>query len=336
MAFEQQEVHLVSRPTGIPTADNFKLTNGTISEIKEGQFLARTLWLSVDPYMRGRMKAGKSYVEPFTIGKPLQGGCIGQVIKSKNNNFEEGQYISTMGPWAEFFVSNGEDAQIVDASVPLQHYLGALGMPGLTAYAGIRRIAKPEQGQTIFVSSASGAVGSMVCQLCKARGCSVIGSSGSSDKIRWLKETLRLDAVINYKEQDSLSQALADAAPDGIHVYWDNVGAEHLEAAIDNLKTHGLIVGCGMIASYNSEEPPKAPRNLMQIIAKRLTFQGMLVFDHSDLRSEFIKEAETLLNAGTLVIEETIVEGLENAPQAFLGLFEGKNLGKMLVRVAMD
>ena len=241
-----------------------------------------------------------------------------------------------MGPWAEFFVSNGQDVQVVDASVPLQHYLGALGMPGLTAYAGIQRIAKPETGQTIFVSSASGAVGSMVCQLCKARGCSVIGSSGSSDKIRWLKETLALDAVINYKEQDSLSQALANAAPDGIHLYWDNVGAEHLEAAIDNLKTYGRIVGCGMIASYNSEEPPKAPRNLMQIIGKRLTFQGMLVFDHSDLQSEFIKEAKTLLAEGNLVIEETIIEGLENAPQAFLGLFEGNNLGKMLVRVATD
>lgn len=333
MTVTTKEIHLKARPSGTPDESHFELKEIELPKLADGEIRVQNSWMTVDPYMRGRMREGKSYIEPFEVGEALSGEAIGTVVESRAKNLSEGTTVSSMFGWREQYVADADTVRSIPAEVPAQHYLGVLGMPGLTAYAGIRRIAQPKKNETIFVSAASGAVGSIVCQLARLNGCKVIGSSGSNEKLEWLKKSAGVDEVINYKECDSLSEALAAAAPNGIDIYWDNVGAEHLEAAIANLNNRGRIVACGMIAGYNSEEPPAAPRNLMQIVAKRLTIQGLLVFDHQDLQGEFLSEMTPLVKEEKIAFKETVVEGLENAPSAFLGLFEGENLGKMLVKL---
>lgn len=334
---KSQQIELVSRPEGKPETANFRVRTVELSPIEEGQFLVKNHWMSVDPYMRGRMEAGESYVPPFEIDQPLEGGCVGEVVASRNSDFKEGKYVLGNLGWREYWKSDGEGVRIVDPDIaPLQSYLGVLGMPGLTAWAGLNRIAKLKErkpNSTVFVSAASGAVGSLVCQLAKAHGCRVVGSAGRPEKIEWLKDKAGIDAVINYKQVDNLTEELQSLAPDGIDVYFDNVGAEHLEAAIECMNVFGVCVECGMIATYNATEPPAAPRNLFKLIAKRIRMEGFLVFDHDDAQDEFIAEMAPLIKDGSIVWEETVTEGLENAPDAFLGLFEGSNLGKSLVRI---
>ncbi len=333
-ALQSKQIELSSRPDGVPTKDNFSLATAELSPISDGEILVRNQWMSVDPYMRGRMKAGDSYVPAFEIGEALEGGCIGEVIESNNKHFELGdQVLGNLG-WREYWKSDGKGVQKLDPGLaPIQAYLGALGMTGMTAWVGLKRIAKLRPNSTVFVSAASGAVGSMVCQIAKANDCKVIGSAGKDEKIQWLKEKAGVDAVINYKATDNLTEELGKLAPDGVDVYFDNVGSDHLEAAIDHMNDFGCIVCCGMISTYNATQPPAAPRNLFKIISKRLRMQGFIVRDHINDFQSFIKDVSPLIKSGQMIWEETVTEGLENAPDAFIGLFKGDNLGKSLVHI---
>jgi NADPH-dependent curcumin reductase CurA len=328
------QIELASRPEGRPVASNFRSRTVALSPIEDGEFLVKNHWMSVDPYMRGRMKAGDNYVAAFEIDEPLEGGCVGEVVQSRHAGFHEGQFVLGQSGWRQFWKSDGEGVQIVDPNVaPLQAYLGVLGMTGMTAWVGLNKIAKLKPNSTVFVSAASGAVGSVVCQLAKAKDCRVIGSAGKLEKIEWLKATAGIDDCFNYKEVDNLAGKLASLAPDGIDVYFDNVGGDHLEAAIEVMNDFGVCVECGMISTYNATEPPPAPRNLFKVIAKRIRMQGFIVRDHMDAKDAFVAEMAPLVQAGKIVGEETVTEGLENAPDAFIGLFEGTNLGKSLVRI---
>lgn len=331
---KSMQVELASRPEGEPSEGNFAVNTVEISPIVDGEILVRNQWMSVDPYMRGRMKDGDSYVRPFQIGEALEGGCIGKVVESRNDCFSKGDYVLGNLGWREYWKSSGEGVQKLDPEeAPLQSYLGVLGMTGMTAWVGLKRIAHLSPGSTVFVSAASGAVGSMVAQIAKANDCQVVGSAGTAEKIQWLRQKAGVDAVINYKTTDNLSKELGKLTPDGIDVYFDNVGGEHLEAAIDHMKDFGCIVCCGMISTYNATDPPAAPRNLFKVIAKRLRMQGFIVRDHMTDHDEFVRDVSSLIHTNKIVWEETITEGLENAPKAFIGLFKGDNLGKSLVRI---
>lgn len=334
---KSRQIELASRPEGVPTLDNFSLKTVELSPIGDTEILVRNQWMSVDPYMRGRMKQGNNYVPPFEIGKPLGGGCIGEVIESNNDQFKVGdQVLGNLG-WREYWKSDGNNVKKLEAELaPTQAYLGALGMTGLTAWVGLKRIAELERGSTVFVSAASGAVGSMACQIAKANGCKVIGSSGKEEKIEWLRRKAGIETVINYKTTDDLSKELGELAVDGVDVYFDNVGSTHLEAAIDHMNNFGCIVCCGMISTYNATEPMAAPRNLFKVIGKRLRLQGMIVGDHLADREEFVRDVSTLIREGKIVWQDTITDGLENAPSAFIGLFNGDNLGKALVRLSYE
>ncbi|TWT91176.1 NADP-dependent oxidoreductase [Neorhodopirellula pilleata] len=334
-ATQSKEIVLASRPDEMPKPENFRSSTATLTPINDGEFLVKNQWMSVDPYMRGRMKDGDSYVKPFQIDEPLEGGCVGEVVESQNSKFNVGDIVLGNFGWREYWKSNGHGTTIVDAKrVPPQTYLGVLGMTGMTAWVGLNVIAKLQSGSTVFVSAASGAVGSIVVQLAKAKGCRVIGSAGHSDKIAWLEANTKIDAVINYKETDDLLRALSSAAPDGIDVYFDNVGGDHLEAALAAMNDFGCCVECGMISTYNASEPPAAPRNLANVIGKRIRMQGFIVRDHMDSRDEFIGDMIPLIDSKQVVWEESVVDGIENAPDAFIGLFKGHNLGKQLVRIA--
>ncbi len=334
-ATKSQQVELASRPSGVPTSSNFRLTTAEVSAIEEGEFLVKNRWMSVDPYMRGRMKEGDSYVPPFRIGDPLEGGCIGEVVESRHDKFHVGDIVLGNLGWREYWKSTGQGVTVVDPDLaPIQSYLGVLGMTGMTAWVGLTKIAQLKSDSTVFVSAASGAVGSIVCQLAKAKSCRVIGSAGQPRKIEWLRQKAGIDAVINYKQTDDLAIDLAKHAPDGIDVYFDNVGTDHLEAAIEVMNDFGCCVECGMISTYNATEPPAAPRNLFKVIGKRIRMQGFIVRDHMDAQDEFIHEMSSLIKDGKVVWEESITEGLANASEAFIGLFEGDNLGKQLVHIS--
>lgn len=329
-----RQIELKSRPKGVPTEANFQLGEETLSPIVDGEFLVQNEWMSVDPYMRGRMNESASYVQPFQIGKPLEGGCVGKVIESLNDDFEVGDYVLGNLGWREKWKSSGVGISTVDPKLAEpQTYLSTLGMTGMTAWAGLTRVAKLKPGSTVFVSAASGAVGSIVCQIAKSMDCRVIGSAGKAEKIAWLREKAHVDEVFNYHEADDLSAVLGKLAPKGIDVYFDNVGGEHLEAALDHMNVHGVIVSCGMISTYNATEPVAGPRNLFKIIGKRVRMEGMLVFDFLDQRNTFLKDMSGWIKSGAVVWEESITEGLENAPAAFIGLFKGDNMGKSLIRL---
>jgi len=329
-----REIRLKRRPTGLPTEEDFELVEVMLPQIKEGEVLVRNAYLSVDPYMRGRMDERASYISPFPLGKPLEGGCVGQVIESRSPAFPEGEYVAGMKGWREFYISDGSDLVKVDAEkAPIQAYLGVLGMPGLTAYVGLLDIGRPEAGETVFVSAAGGAVGSLACQIARLRGCRVVGSTGSDEKAAWLQKEAGIDAAINYKKAESLAAELKRLCPRGIDVYFDNVGGPPLEAAIENMNPHGRIALCGMISVYNATRPPRAPRNLVAAVSKRLTLQGFIVTDHLDRHPAFLGEMSRWIGEGKIKWKETVVRGIENAPRAFLGLFSGENKGKMLVEL---
>jgi len=330
------EVRLASRPTGWPTADNFEIAEVEVPTPAEGQLLVRNVVMSVDPYMRGRMNDVKSYVPPFQVGKPLDGGAVGEVVAigAGVEGFAVGDNVLHGLGWREYAAVPAAHSVKVDGSIaPLSAYLGVLGMPGLTAYAGLLATAEFKEGDTVFVSGAAGAVGQLVGQIARLKGASrVIGSAGSADKVKYLVEELGFDAAFNYKE-GPVAEQLAAAAPDGIDVYFDNVGGEHLEAAIGALNVHGRVTICGAIAQYNDTEPPAAPRNLVQVIAKRLTLRGLLVGDHKDLQQQFVAEVGAWIASGELKYTETTIEGgAAQAPSAFLGMLRGDNTGKMLVQ----
>jgi NADPH-dependent curcumin reductase CurA len=326
------EIHLAARPVGKPTLDNFAVVEVEVPRPEPGQVLVRNQVMSVDPYMRGRMNDVKSYTAPFQIGQPLEGGAVGQVVESTVDDLKPGDTVLHSLGWREYAAVDAKHAAKVDPVLaPPGAFLGVLGMTGLTAYAGLLEVAQFRKGDAVFVSSAAGAVGSVVGQIAKLKGASlVIGSAGSPAKVSYLKDELGFDVAINYREAPILDQ-LAAAAPNGIDVYFDNVGGDHLEAAISVLNTHGRIAVCGMISQYNATEPTPAPRNLSQIIAKRFTMRGMLVRDHAHLRPLFLQEVGNWVREGRLRYTETVFEGIREAPNAFLAMLDGQNTGKMLV-----
>lgn len=330
------EVRLASRPTGWPTADNFEIAEVEVPTPGEGQLLVRNVVMSVDPYMRGRMNDVKSYAPPFQVGKPLDGGAVGEVVAigAGVEGFAVGDNVLHGLGWREYAAVPAAYAVKVDPSVaPLSAYLGVLGMPGLTAYAGLLATAEFKEGDTVFVSGAAGAVGQIVGQVARLKGAArVIGSAGSADKVKYLVEELGFDAAFNYKE-GPVAEQLAAAAPNGIDVYFDNVGGEHLEAAIEVLNLNGRITMCGAISQYNDAEKPTGPSNMIQILTKRLTLRGMLVGDHKALQQQFVAEVGAWIASGELKYTETVIEGgAAQAPSAFLGMLRGDNTGKMLVK----
>ena len=333
---KNHEIRLKSRPVGLPTTENFELAETPVPTPAAGQVLVRNSYISVDPYMRGRMVDRKSYVPPFQIGETLQGHAVGQVVASNgNSNFKVGDHVQSMNGWREWFVSGGEGLQKVETRPDMQVYLGALGVPGLTAYAGMLKIGELKKDDRVFVSAASGAVGAIACQIAKNKGCRVVGSAGSDEKCAFLLERLKIDGAVNYREHDDLAAAFADAMP-GITLYFDNVGGSHLEAALENMADFGRIVACGMIEQYNASEAPPAPGNLFQIVSKRLSMRGFIVIDHFDLMERFQRDMKEWIAEGKMTWRETIVDGIEHAPEAFIGLFKGENFGKMLVKLSED
>ena len=330
-----REIQLRSRPHGLPTADNFALVSVDVPKPSQpDQVLVRNRFISVDPYMRGRMRDTRSYTPPFGLDEPLTGGAVGEVVSSTSDQFAEGDFVLHMFGWREYALAEARHLTKVDPSLGLlQSYLGALGMPGMTAYVGLLDIGTPKPGETVFVSGAAGAVGAQVCQIAKIQGCRVVGSAGSPAKTHWLEEVAGVDAAINYKETNNLRRALKQACPDGIDVYFENVGGEHLEAALQYMNDFGRIAVCGMISMYNATAAEPGPANMALIIGRRLKMQGFIVSDHPERRDDFLRDVSGWMRDGKLKWEETIHEGIEKTPEAFIGLFHGENLGKMLVKV---
>lgn len=334
-----REVRLKSRPAGTPGPENFEIAEVPVPQPGEGQMLLRTVYMSVDPYMRGRMSDRKSYAPPFELGKAMDGRAVCQVMVSRNGRFREGDYVAGMGGgWKEWHVADGKGLYRVDPDLaPLSAWIGVLGMPGMTAYVGLLDIGQPKAGETVFVSAASGAVGATVCQIAKIKGCRVVGSAGSAEKVRWLLEEAGIDAAVNYREAgDDLEAAIAQHCPDGIDVYFENVGGAHLTAALNLMNPFGRIAACGMISRYNDETPVPGPSNLFLVVGKRLRMQGFIVSDHADRIEAFQRDMAQWIREGRMKWQETVYEGLENAPAAFIGLFRGENVGKAVVRVGPD
>ncbi|MFB7288078.1 NADP-dependent oxidoreductase [Actinacidiphila glaucinigra] len=331
---KSREWHLVARPHGWPKPEDFALRETEVPEPGPGEILVRNLYVSVDPYMRGRMNDAKSYAEPYRLDQPMHGGAVGRVVASGAEGFAAGDHVLHPLGWREYALVKAENVVRVDPGLaPLSTYLGVLGMTGLTAYAGLLRVAGLKEGDVVFVSGAAGAVGSQVGQIARLKGASrVIGSAGSDEKVKLLVEEYGFDAAFNYKN-GPVAEQLAAAAPDGIDVYFDNVGGEHLEAAIGALNLHGRVAVCGMIALYNATEPAPGPRNLSRLIQNRLRIEGFLVGDHYDLQPQFVQEVGGWIREGRLHYRETVVDGIENNLEAFLGVLRGDNTGKMLVRL---
>jgi NADPH-dependent curcumin reductase CurA len=327
-----REIRLVARPQGFPDEDLFEVAETSIPDPADGQLLIRNAYFSVDPYMRPRMNDVRSYVAPFTLGEAMTGGAVGRVAVSRNAGYAEGDWVLHQLGWREWALSDGSGLRRLDPSVAaVSTALGVLGMPGFTAWYGLFALGAPQEGETVFVSGAAGAVGSAAGQMARIAGCRVIGSAGSPEKLAWLRD-LGFDAAFDYREQRP-REALAELAPDGIDIYFDNVGGEHLEAAIGALRTHGRVVACGSISRYNDAEPAPGPRNMFLIVTKRLRIQGYIIRDHYERFGEFAEQAGAWVADGRLQYRETVIEGIENAPKAFLGLLRGENIGKMLVKV---
>ncbi|MBL8549165.1 MAG: NADP-dependent oxidoreductase [Hyphomonadaceae bacterium] len=328
-----REIRLKSRPVGMPTAENFEIAEVETAAPGPGEALVRNLWMSVDPYMRGRMYDRASYVPPFQVGEALQGGAIGEVLTSNDPGLKQGDLVESMLGWREAYSAPaGMLTRLPESKVPPQAFLGVLGMPGLTAYAGLLEIGQPKEGETVFVSGAAGAVGSVVCQIAKIKGCRVVASVGSAAKGDWLR-SVGVDAVVNYKDGDLLANVRA-AAPKGVDVYFDNVGGAHLEVALEVARPFARFVECGMISQYNNTAATPGPSNMTNIVGKSLKLQGFIVLQYAHLRDQFRREMIEWIEAGKVKWEETVESGIERAPGAFLNLFTGANTGKMLVKLA--
>lgn len=339
---QAKAIFLKSYPAGLPDPALFVMRDISMPTVKDGEVLLRTVWMSVDPYMRGRMRPDvKSYIPPFSLDEPLDGGAVCEVIESNHQKFRPGDYaVGFQGGWKTHAAVPGDGLTKVDAKLaPLSAYLGVLGMPGLTAWAGLNQILKPTEGETLFVSGAAGAVGSLVCQLGKLKGMRVVGSAGSKEKCDWLFREGGCDVALNYKDYPTagaLTKALAAAAPRGVDCYFENVGGAHLEAALNCIGFGGRIALCGMIEMYNNAEPSPGPSNLMNMIGRGVMAQGFIVSNYMYLAPQFAAEVAPLLAAGKVKFRESAYEGLEKAPEAFLGLFKGENFGKAVVRVGPD
>jgi len=324
---------LKNRPKGRPELSDFEFKDEQKPECNDGQILLKTLFISVDPYMRGRMRDEKSYVEPFELNKPIESALVAQVTESKSDTFKEGDYVTGMLQWKEFQTSDGKNLRKVDKDqAPLSANLGVLGMTGLTAYFGLTDIGEPQEGETLLVSGAAGAVGSIVGQIGKIKGCRVVGIAGSDEKIELIQDKFGFDSGINYSKTEDMTAAIDKHAPDGIDVYFDNVGSYTLDAAMNNINRFGRVVNCGAISLYNETDQPTGPRLETTIVKKSIKMQGFIVRNYQDRFEEGIKQLGSWLKDGKLKYEETIVEGFDNTPQAFIDLFDGKNKGKMVVK----
>ncbi|ODV13066.1 MAG: NADP-dependent oxidoreductase [Rubrivivax sp. SCN 70-15] len=335
---QNQQILLASRPQGEPSAANFRLVEVPVPALADGQVLVRHHYLSLDPYMRGRMNEGKSYAQPQPLDQVMIGGTVGEVVESRHPGFAAGDKVVGMGGWQLYSVVDAGQPGLlrkVDTThVPLSAYLGAVGMPGVTAWVGLIKIIEPKAGETVVVSAASGAVGSAVGQLAKARGCRVVGFAGGKDKCAYAVDELGFDACIDYKahpDLKSLSAALKEAAPDGVDGYFENVGGMILDAVMLRMNAFGRIAFCGMISGYNGEPIPMAHPQL--ILTQRLKLQGFIVSEHMEHWPEALKELGTLVASGKLKYRETVAQGLASAPEAFIGLLKGRNFGKQLVKL---
>lgn len=329
-----QTILLKRRPAGKPSVEDFDFQTENIPEAGDNEILLKTRYVSVDPYLRGRMGEEKSYIEPFAIGQPVESGIIAEVIESNNSNFKNGDFVSGMLKWKEYQVVTGPGLNKVDPDLaPLTVYLGVLGLTGITAYLGLEKIGKLKAGDTLLVSAAAGAVGSVVGQIGKIRGCRVIGIAGSDEKIDRIKKTFNFDEGINYHTSENLRKEIREKCPQGVDVYFDNVGGEILDAALLNMNKFGRIINCGAISLYNEKEIPMGPRPEGLLIKNSLLMQGFTVRDYVKEFGPAINQLSSWLKEDKLKYAETIVEGFDNIPRAFLDLFDGKNKGKMIVKV---
>ena len=329
-----RSINLKNRPTGKPSASDFEFVEENDPEINEGEILLKTLYISVDPYLRGRMRDEKSYIEPFQLNLPLESNVVAEVVASKNEHFKEGVQVTGMLKWKEFQKSNGAGLNKIQKGLaPSSAYLGVLGLTGLTAYLGLDKIGKLQKGETLVVSGAAGAVGSIVGQIGKIKGCKVVGIAGSDEKIKHIQEKFGFDEVINYKTTDDMRTAIKEACPDGVDVYFDNVGGSILDAVMANINKHARIINCGAISLYNETEKPTGPRHETTLIKKSALMQGFTVRDFLKDFGPAIQQLASWLKTGEIKYDETVIEGFDKTPQAFIELFEGKNIGKMVVKV---
>jgi NADPH-dependent curcumin reductase CurA len=337
MTDTNRRVLLKSRPQGEPTPANFDVVDAPIPEPGDGEYLSRTIWLSLDPYMRGRMAEAKGYAANVNLGDPMVGGTVGQVVKSRHPTFKEGDYVAEYSGWQSYAVSNGAMTMKLDpAAAPLSTALSVLGMPGMTAWWGLMQIGKPRPGETVVVSAASGAVGSVVGQLAKAQGCRAVGIAGGKDKCDYVVRDLGFDACVDYRAAGAdLFRQVRAAAPQGIDVYFENVGGAVQAAVVPQLNDFARVPLCGLISQYNDMQMSPGP-DWRLLLIKRATVTGFIVSDHFGQMDGFWKEVPPLVRAGKLRYREDIVQGLENAPEAFIGLLRGRNFGKLLVQVSPD
>lgn len=327
------QVLFASRPAAAVGAEHFALVEGPVPRPGEGEVLIRNVYLSLDPYMRGRMRGTSSYVTGFALGEPLQGGVVGEVVESRNPAFEVGEIVVGMLRWEEYSLSDGAGLRKVDpAAAPVSTALGVLGMPGMTAYVGLLDIGRPNEGETVMVSAAAGAVGSAAGQVARIKGCRVAGCAGSDAKVAYLLDELGFDAAFNYRTAESLGAALDQACPDGIDIYFENVGGPLLDAVLPRMRVGGRVVLCGMISQYELERPDPI-RNLIAAVPNRLRLEGFIVSDHGDRLPAFLADMGAWVRSGRVKYRESIARGLENAPAAFVGLMRGDNLGKQLVQI---
>jgi NADPH-dependent curcumin reductase CurA len=332
-----RQIVLAKRPTGIPESINFRLEETSMPVPKDGQVLCKTIYLSLDPYMRGRMNAGKSYAPPVEIDEVMGGGTVGQVIESKNSEFRAGDFVFGYGGWQEFWVQQGKELKKVDSQIaPISTATGVLGMPGVTAYTGLLNIGQPKKGETVVVAAASGAVGSVVGQIAHIKGARAVGIAGSEEKCKFVTEELGFDACVNHNSPD-FGEALKVACADGIDVYFENVGGKVFETVSQLFNDFARIPVCGIISAYNATELPPGPNLtpllMRDILVKRLTYRGFIVWDYASQEKEALTELANWIKEGKLHYREDIVDGLENAPEAFIGLLEGKNFGKLVIRI---
>ncbi len=333
MATENLQIRLAARPVGRPKRDDFDIVEEPVAEPGEGEVLVRERFLSLDPAIRGWMADRKSYVPPIGIGEVMRGLGVGEVVRSEADGFSEGDMVAGLLGWQRFAVVPADELQHVPPGIDPKLALGPLGMTGLTAYFGLLDVGEPRQGDTVLVSGAAGAVGSMVGQLAKIKGCRAVGTAGTDDKCRWLTETAGFDAAIDYKTVDSLDEAIGEHCPDGVDIYFDNVGGEILDTALKHLARGARVVLCGAISIYNATEPPPGPKNYMQLLVKRARMEGFLVMDYRDRYAAAQIEIGSWLAAGRIEYRFHVVGGLENAPEALNMLFDGSKEGKLLVRV---
>jgi NADPH-dependent curcumin reductase len=335
MSAMNHQIRLKSRPSGEPTAVNFEAADAPVPEPKDGDVLRRTIYLSLDPYMRGRMSDAPSYSAPFKVGDAMGGHTVSEVVESRNPAFAKGDFVTGYDGWQTYGLSNGKELRKLDPkAVPISTAIGVLGMPGMTAFVGLLDIGRPKAGETVVVSAASGAVGAVVGQLAKVKGCRAVGVAGSAEKCKYVVDELGFDACINYKTDD-LVPALKAACPGGVDIYFENVGGPLFAAILRVINKGARIPLCGVISEYNATGHPAGP-NLRPLLVNRAMIQGFIVSDHTDRAPAFLQEVAPLVMSGRLKFREDVVDGLDNAPEAFIGLLAGKNFGKLMVRVSPD